>query len=167
MRLRRLAPLLLMGITLWIVHTTYRAVGRAVLSPQLKMATARGEFARVEGLLAAGADPNFTFPRHIPATPLMTASFFGHVELVKLLVDRGAHLEKQDEFGVTALMLAADGLQPEVVRELLARGAQPHTRDRTGHGALWWARQRNVPSGYRESERQAVIRLLRAAGAVD
>lgn len=64
------------------------ALGLAVINRQL-------EAARV--CLDAGADPNQLLPVHRHAMPLHTATLNGDVEMLKLLVARGARLDVRDK----------------------------------------------------------------------
>ncbi|CAI8029606.1 Protein VAPYRIN [Geodia barretti] len=58
-------------------------------------------------------------------TPLMRASFDGHVEIVRLLIEAKAQLNIQEkEDGATALHLAAQEGKADVVRLLTEAGAQ-------------------------------------------
>ena len=61
--------------------------------------------------------------------PLMLASGQGHLELAKLLLDRGANIDAADYRGRGALYEAAHGGWPNVVRMLLARGGNALVRD--------------------------------------
>ena len=54
-------------------------------------------------LIAQGADKD-TQNKDIGATALMEASYEGHLDIVKDLVEQGADKEKQDNIGDTALM---------------------------------------------------------------
>jgi peptide-methionine (S)-S-oxide reductase len=63
------------------------SLGLAVINRQL-------EAARV--CLDAGADPNLSLPVHRHAMPLHTATLNGDVEMLKLLVARGARLDTRD-----------------------------------------------------------------------
>jgi ankyrin repeat protein len=56
-------------------------------------------------------------------TFLMVAARWGHVDMVRFLLDRGADIEGTDDLGATALMRAADAGHAEIVRMLLDRGA--------------------------------------------
>jgi ankyrin repeat protein len=67
-------------------------------------------------------------------TPLMYASAFGTPEMVKLLVEAGAGVNAQNEFGATALLWAASDLSK--VRLLLAHGADVNTRTNAGRTPL-------------------------------
>ena len=57
------------------------------------------------------------------------------VQLVTMLLDKGATLEARDDRGRTALMAAAELGHAEVVDLLLKRGADPHARDTAGKSA--------------------------------
>src|SRR5262249_12684137 len=58
-------------------------------------------------------------------TPLMTASHRGEVDVMRMLLDRGATVNaREKKFGQTALMWAAG--HPEAVRLLLERRADVH-----------------------------------------
>lgn len=59
-----------------------------------------------------------------PKTPLMLASQYGHLNIVNLLLDKGAVIQSKDFRGPTALHLAALMGQTEIVRVLLQRGAK-------------------------------------------
>ena len=64
-------------------------------------------------------------------TPLMYASAFGHVEVVRLLCREGSDVDARDtKYGMTALHQAAANDYAEVVAELLDRGADPSIKER-------------------------------------
>ena len=75
--------------------------------------------------------------------PLHLAAHYGHLPVVKLLVERGADLEavSQNSIGNTALSAAAFGNRFDVVRYLRARGANIDARNRMGKTALDRARE--------------------------
>jgi len=60
----------------------------------------------IRALLAAGADVNL--PCQNGRTPLITAVFQGAVDLVRLLIGKGADLSAKDEEGKTALDYAEE-----------------------------------------------------------
>lgn len=61
-------------------------------------------------------------------TVLMTSSFLGHENIVKLLLEAGADLNLQNEDGWTALMLAASENRANIVERLLIAGADQKIR---------------------------------------
>jgi ankyrin repeat protein len=56
---------------------------------------------------------------------------------VKLLVERGAHLETKDSLGVTALITAMDTNQPERAIYLVEKGANVDVIEDNGVSAMW------------------------------
>jgi ankyrin repeat protein len=88
-------------------------------------------------------------------TPLMYAAEIGSVDAMRLLIDRGADVNRQNAFGSTALMWSVS--DPAKVRVLLDHGAQVNTVARSGRTALIIAAFTN-PSA-------EVVRLLLAKGA--
>jgi len=77
-----------------------------IFGGRLSKAAFRGDVGEVERFLRNGADPN---ERQMGITPLMTACNRGHVNVVKVLLDGGAHVNAKDWEGWTALMAAAAG----------------------------------------------------------
>lgn len=83
----------------------------------------------VEALLEAGADPNDVEvgPRrtdnHSRNTPLISAVKSGKREFVVLLIDHGAEVNYQDEFGHSALTTAVLQDHYDIVLYLLQKGA--------------------------------------------
>ena len=69
-----------------------------------------------------GTDVNTTFPI-VGTHALMVAAAFGHVDMVRVLIDRGADVNAQDLTGWTPLHAAAFKGNMQIVRLLLARGA--------------------------------------------
>ena len=65
-----------------------------------------------------------TWVRAITTAPLiMEAARCGHVEMIDLLLERGARIDATDDLNRSALKVAADNGQPDAVRKLLERGA--------------------------------------------
>jgi ankyrin repeat protein len=58
-------------------------------------------------------------------TPLLRASREGHVGVVRLLLDKGAAVNEEDDDGYTALFFASSFGHTAVVRLLVAGGADP------------------------------------------
>jgi ankyrin repeat protein len=96
-----------------------------------------GDTTLVELLLASGVDVNVsgTKPSHYvsmpyeeatpceEATPLNVACAEGHLSVVRLLLDRGADIEKTTESSATPLMAAIRGNNLSAIRLLLDAGA--------------------------------------------
>ncbi|MCC6233626.1 MAG: ankyrin repeat domain-containing protein [Verrucomicrobiales bacterium] len=91
-----------------------------------------GEHARLRRLLA---DPTRVNARDEQGnTVLHTASFLGHAEAVRLLLEAGADPNVTNHAGVTPLLRAA--ADPAKVSLLLARGAKPGLASQLGHTPL-------------------------------
>ncbi len=92
----------------------------------LARAVDMGDRKMVETMLDAGARINAA----ASATALQRAAFNGHVDLVKLLLSRGASVHKRSKFRGTAVMTAvynakvAEAVQIEILSLLIARGAR-------------------------------------------
>lgn len=74
----------------------------------------------IRALLAAGADVNL--PGRYGRTPLITAVFQGAVDLVRLLIGKGADLSAKDEEGKTALDYAEKRDEREIKDILKNKG---------------------------------------------
>ena len=127
-------------------------------------------------LLARGANVNAAMTREIKVrngviavanmTPLMVAVARSTPETVRLLLEAGADVKRQDVRGMTPLMLAvaSDVSNPDVVRLLLDRGSDLATKSVDGETALDWARKFGDPQilrmlGGRVSENKPEVRL--------
>jgi ankyrin repeat protein len=72
----------------------------------------------------------------------MTAADLGSIEIVQMLVDRGAKLDAtESQAGQTALMWAAAEKHPEIAKVLIDHGADINARTKTGFTALTFAAQ--------------------------
>jgi len=58
------------------------------------------------------------------------------VEIVKILLEKGANLDLQDSYGSTALHYAVNMNKPEIVQMLLEKGANPNMQNKDGETAL-------------------------------
>ena len=95
---------------------------------QLQDAARKGDAATVKKLLDENVDVNTKF--RYGATAIFYACDHGHVEVVKVLLDKGADLTLKDTFyGFTPLMLATSPAQKktpahtEIAKLLIAKGA--------------------------------------------
>ena len=95
---------------------------------QFQDAARKGDAAAVRKLIDEGVDVNTKFRYN--ATALFYACDHGHLEVVKMLLDRGAAMDIKDTFyGFTPLMLAVGPAQKkkpehtEIAKLLIAKGA--------------------------------------------
>jgi ankyrin repeat protein len=103
-------------------------------------ATALGKAERVRDLLAENPSLATTYS-HDGWTPLHLASFFGHREVVDLLLEHGAPIDarsKSERFARdnTPLHAAAANRQTRVAELLIERGADVNARDGSGFTPL-------------------------------
>jgi ankyrin repeat protein len=89
---------------------------------RLYAAARRGDIAQVSALIDRGADPNEAGDEH-GTTAMTTASFLGHVEVVRLLLERGADIDRPNKFGARPLFSAANNAKLRVIQVLLKAGA--------------------------------------------
>jgi ankyrin repeat protein len=128
----------------------------------LLLAAENGQLEVVRLLLSKGAAVNSAADeasRHNGATPLIGATNgaqdyqapiggvrasspnrkHGYLEVVSLLLEKGAAANKKDNFGATALIYASENGQVEVVSLLLAKGAMVDAKTNEGKPALYYA----------------------------
>lgn len=86
------------------------------LSDKLRLAASKGQVEKVHELINAGA----TFEPG--RTALHYAALNGQSEIVQILADEGADINKQDALGYTALHRAAAQGHLEVIKVLLVEG---------------------------------------------
>lgn len=91
-------------------------------------------------------------------TALISVAEVNNVEALKVLLDAGAKVNGTNNDGETALMLAASNGLVHNVRALILAGADVNARDKDGKSALMYAI---------EDDHKAVIRLLKAHGAIE
>jgi len=123
------------------------------LSGKVYAAIRENNLALLKSVLDSSPNPNVTDDRGI--TPLMYAAEIGSLDAMRLLIDRGADVNLQNNFGSTALMWSVSDAAK--VRLLLEHGAQVNTVARSGRTALIIAAFAN-PSA-------EVVKLLLAKGA--
>lgn len=85
------------------------------------------------------------------------ASFSGHLDIAKRLIEAGADVNSSSENGTTPLIAAARSGYAEVVKLLLSRRANPNLKLDTGETALDVALKTNNTD---------IADMLRKAGAV-
>lgn len=119
---------------------------------------AKGNFLNVMHLIEKGADVNAIITKgFLKGSPLILAAVGGHTEIVKLLLDRGAHINiKDEEHGATALLYAVNAGQTEIVKLLIDRSADVNLKSKEGYTALSIARM---------GKKSEIIKLIEAVGA--
>jgi len=88
--------------------------------------------------------------------PIYWAAEKGYMEIVKLLLTKGADLAVANKNGWTPLIAASDKGHIDVVQLLIEKGVDVNTKDKDARTALWYAR---------ESSHNAVVQLLYRSGA--
>ncbi len=90
-------------------------------------------------------------------TALMGASMNGHLEIVELLIEKGADVN-DNIIGTTVLMCASLNGHIEIVEFLIDNGADVNVRDSRGSNVLKYASK----NGHEE-----IVRILKDAGALE
>lgn len=129
------------------------ACAAASLSEDLYQAIRANDLARLGALARGPAEAN-TRDSH-GETPLQYAATVGSADAMRLLLDRGAEVNAQNDFGATALIWSATDLAK--VSLLLDRGADPNLATKRRRTALFIAA---MSDGSAE-----IVRRLIAAGA--
>lgn len=107
----------------------------------LMVAALHGERPIVEFLLSRKAEVNKT-----GWTPLHYAAANGHVEVVRLLIERHAYIDAESPNGTTPLMMAARQAKPTTARLLVEEGADPTPRNQAGFDAAGYAKAAGDPA---------------------
>ncbi len=117
-----------------------------VHSTVLHLAAVKSPVAFVKELIQKGADVNAASIND-NTTPLMDAANAGRADSVRLLLENGAKVNKQEasEEKRTALHWAVIGKNPEVVKVLLEYKADKSLKDKNGLTPLELAVKRNLP----------------------
>ncbi|GMF24478.1 unnamed protein product [Phytophthora lilii] len=89
-------------------------------------------------------------------TPLMSASEWGHIDVVLLLLAKGAFVNEADEEGYTALQIACEYDHLDVVKALINYGASVDSAAEDGHTPLTLAATKG---------NNDVVKLLLSKGA--
>jgi ankyrin repeat protein len=108
---------------------------------------------RLGAMLEQGAGVNVADERGL--TPLMYAAYAGSADAMRLLIDKGAHVNAQNAFGSTALMWSVTDLKK--VRLLTEHGADVNAASKQGRTALLLAALSDHSA--------AIVRLLISKGA--
>lgn len=110
----------------------------SVVMDKIIRAIQRGNEGRVKRLL--DADPELLESGdYVGDRPLIVATRLGHLEMVRVLVDRGANSNATGFGAKTALHWAADLGHDEIVELLVNKGADANARDSKGNTPFIWA----------------------------
>lgn len=128
---------------------------RANPDAALRQSAARGDLGMVTLLLENGANVRAADAKRVTALHLAVKG--RHLEVVRTLLATGADLDaKDEENGLTPLMVAAQAGSVPLTKLLLAAGADPTPRDRFGDTADAWAQgngQAEIARMIREARR--------------
>lgn len=124
-------------------------ISKRSTAQSLIAASASGRITTMTKILDSGFSPDITIrsivglsggePRMERKSPLTEAAENGRVEGVRLLISRGASLEVRDEWGHTALHLAAREGHDNIVKILLDSGANSQALSKQDYTPLMWA----------------------------
>lgn len=104
--------------------------------PPIIGATLNGDTARLEQLLATGADPNLRAGGENNWTPILYAVHRNREGATRMLLAHGADPNARGTSGITPLIMASGYGYTKLVRLLLAAGADPRLRTHSGSDAL-------------------------------
>jgi len=113
------------------------------LNEQLLQAAHSSDLKTIKNHLVRGA--NTEANKH-GQTPLIIACYKQNPEIVQFLVNAGAHIEKKDNYGRTALIAAcfwASGNNIKIIKILMNAGANPFTQDKHNKTAYDYALSNN------------------------
>lgn len=110
---------------------------RDTLQGMFTMAASNGEVDRVQTFLQSPAKDwiDVNAPDAEGTPPLIYASCFGHQEVVSILLEAGAKIDKQDKNQWSSLMWAMTNRHKGIAKLLLDHGANPDVKSSTGRTA--------------------------------
>lgn len=132
-----------------------QSVQEAEWSAQLPLCVASGDAEMLRQLLDSCPSPH-TFHTRLQNPNLTVAALQGNLEVLRVLVEKGANVNATDENGSTVLCAAAGMGRLEAIQYLLDHGAHVNRRNFSGYTPLSLAARRNQP---------AAVAALLAAGA--
>ena len=109
-----------------IEETKTEETSEALESADIFEAAKNGDLKSMQKFIADGVDVNIETKNGdmMGTTPLMVASWEGHIEIVKLLIENGADVNASRPYGdITALNEASQNGHTEIVKLLIKHGA--------------------------------------------
>ncbi len=138
-RIKAVRALTLLAILLLAVQL-FTHFAKSSPYDRLMGAIERGDAEAVKAELDKGTNPN-NLPPAIdePIAPMCAAAQGGNLEIVQLLLDRGADINSGDSWDYNPLEVAATNNRIQVMELLLARGASVNDSGNGGSDSLWRA----------------------------
>ncbi len=108
-------------------------------TPMICIAARSGRKKMIDWLLDKGADIN-SISKDRGYSAVMDAVWKSSLDIVKLLIEKGANLNYISNDGQTALIVATGASNPRICELLVKNGADPTYKDRMGMSSLDYAR---------------------------
>lgn len=124
------------------------------IDEQLFDAVLQGKAEEVNKLIEAGANINL-LNDEVGESPIHVATEKGNVDILKILIENGAHLDMLTRPGYSAAHLAVFSNKLEALKLLLDNGADKNIKDPEGNTLLWSAVMHN-----NAKKDGAVVKLL-------
>ena len=123
---------------------------KSALQKALHMAASNGDVDRVRRILGGDArnHVDINAPDEEGTAPLVYASCFGHNDVVSVLLDSGALVDRQDRNQWTSLMWAITNRHKGIAKTLLDHGASPDIKSSSGRTAIDFAAPNSDMSNY-------------------
>jgi ankyrin repeat protein len=134
MRMQKSIVLLFLAFSIFL---PIRLPSQAQANPDIMLeeAAQAGDMAKVQKALQQGADIDHKSDLG-GDTALTYAARYGHIDIVRLLLDKGAKIDAKNNYGQTALAQSAEHGNIEIVRLLLEKGASIEAGDKYGKTPL-------------------------------
>lgn len=100
----------------------------------------------IEDLLKNNSNININQKNQHGSTPLILATYSGHLKIVKILIENGADINLTSNDKTTPLIWATVGSHTAIVRYLLNNNADINAKDKHGFTALMWAASKSNES---------------------
>jgi len=124
-------------ITQIIVMTfTLLVMGQILWTQTIFEAVEKGDLERVQKMVTANPDCIQQREGRSGGTPLHTAAYGGHLEIVQFLIEKGMDPNGKDNDGDGPLLWAVFGKHPDIMDELIKHGADVNPPIRLGRTIL-------------------------------